>query len=113
VVRPAAGALLFAGSVGIVDDGPPWWSFLLGLITAGSVHATKATLRPVVNVATVGIGAPVVSTIEDGFSLTSTVLAIVAPVLVLALIALMIWLVVRLLHRRRTPEAPGEAPAGT
>jgi len=36
---------------------------------AGIVHVGKTTARPAANVATLGMGAPVLSTVEDGASL--------------------------------------------
>lgn len=96
VVRPVAGALLFAGSLGVATDLPPWLGLVAGLVTAGGVHATKAVARPAINVSTGGVGAPVVSTAEDGVSLVASVLAVLAPVLlVVFVVALAWWLRVR------------------
>ena len=100
-IRPASGALLFAGAAHGID---PEWSqalaLILGLATAGSVHAAKATARPVVNVATAGVGAPVVSTVEDGVSAGLAVTALLAPLLALLLIVAVIWWLVVALRRR-------------
>jgi hypothetical protein len=101
-VRPLAGAVLFAGSVGMVDQLHPAIPLLAGLLTAGAVHGTKAAVRPALNVGTAGTAAPVVSTIEDVISLGLSVLAFVAPLLVLVVLAVGVWLVVRLVRRRRT-----------
>jgi hypothetical protein len=111
VIRPASGAVLFAGAATGVDQE---WSqalaLILGLVTAASVHATKATVRPVVNVATAGAAAPVVSTVEDGFSVGLALAALLAPLLALLLmVALVVWLAV-LLRRRSARRA---ARAGT
>jgi hypothetical protein len=76
-----------------------------GVVVAGTVHAAKATTRPVVNTATAGIGAPVVSMIEDAVAAATTVVAIAAPYLVgLALVgvAVLFW---RLWVRRRRSAA--------
>lgn len=59
---------------------------------AGLTHATKAAARPVVNVSTAGIGAPVVSTIEDVLSVVLSVLAIFAPILIVVALVLLAWL---------------------
>ena len=73
------------------------------------MHSGKAAARPVVNAGTAGIGAPVVSTMEDGASVTIALVAVFLPVLVvlvLAVLAWMLWLVWRSwsrLRRRRTP----------
>jgi Domain of unknown function (DUF4126) len=102
-IRSASGALLFAGAAHGID---PEWSqalaLILGLVTAGSVHAAKATARPVVNVATGGLGAPVVSTIEDGASAGLALTALLAPLLALVGIAAVIWWLAVAVRRRRS-----------
>ena len=42
MVRPAAGALLAAGAIGIGTDLPPWVGVVAGILAAGGVHAGKA-----------------------------------------------------------------------
>lgn len=98
-VRPATGGLIFAattaaedfeaGSSFMADN--PWVGVILGIITAGLVHTGKAVSRPVVNASTGGLGAPVVSTAEDGAALTLSVVAIILPVLVIFLLLLLLW----------------------
>ena len=101
VVRPAAGAVLFAGSIGLLTDLPPWVGVVAGLLTAGGVHATKAAVRPAVTVSTGGLGNPVVSAIEDAVSLVVSVLAILAPVLMAVLLVIGGLLLWRWWRRRR------------
>jgi len=103
VVRPAAGGLLFVSSAG-AGQLDPTLAAILGLMTAGSVHVTKAGFRPLVTATTGGLGNPVVSVIEDLLALVGTLLAIFAPLLVaLFLIALIVGAIVfwrRLCARR-------------
>lgn len=90
-VRPASGATLFAAAAatGIDQEWATALALIMGLVTAAGVHATKATARPVINAATAGMGAPVVSTIEDGVSAGLSLAALLAPLLALfALIGL-------------------------
>jgi hypothetical protein len=96
LVRPAAGGIAFgAGSSAEtvrVDDpdfltGTAWVPIAVGVVIALAVHLVKAAVRPVANVATAGVAAPVVSTIEDVTSLGLSVLAIVVPVVALLVIA--------------------------
>src|SRR5438046_9363560 len=47
-----------AANTNVLRDVNPVIPLVAGLLIAGSVHATKATARPLVNVATLGIGAP-------------------------------------------------------
>lgn len=100
VIRPAAGAVLMAASTGLTDM-PPSVALIAGLLTAGAVHGTKAAIRPVVNAGTAGAAAPVVSTGEDIVSTGLAFIAILAPILVLFVLAGFVWLVVRWLRKRR------------
>lgn len=101
VVRPLAGALLFVANGNLLGDMSPWLAAAIGLLLAGSVHGGKALARPVVSVATAGLGNPVVSLIEDGVAAVTAVLAIVAPVLAVGLIVLLAVLAWRMVRRRR------------
>lgn len=103
-IRPVAGAVLFAGSAGVISDAHPILALISGLLVAGGVHAAKATVRPVVTVTTGGTLNPVVSTVEDVLSLVMAVLAIVVPFLgFLLLLLALIWFIRR---RRRQTEMP-------
>ncbi|GLW29863.1 DUF4126 domain-containing protein [Actinoplanes regularis] len=111
VVRPTAGGLAFgAGSsaetVTVSDPGTffsshQWVPIAAGVLIALCVHGVKAAARPVVNVTTGGLGAPVASTAEDIGSVLLSVLAILLPVLVLIGLALMIWATVWVFQRRK------------
>jgi hypothetical protein len=105
LIRPAAGAVLFAASSGAVTDVHPVLAVICGLFVAGGVHAVKATARPAITATTGGILNPVVSTAEDIFSLTLSVVAIVVPVLGLLLLVLAIILLIRWLRRKRARPA--------
>jgi hypothetical protein len=102
VVRPAAGAIIFAASANVITNVHPAVAVVCGLLAAFSVHAVKATARPVVTATTGGIGNPIVSTAEDVVAGVTTVLAILVPVLaatlIIALVAFLAW---RLLRRRQ------------
>lgn len=96
VVRPAAGGIAFgAGSASqtavVTDPGAfvssgRWVPVVIGIVLALVVHAAKATARPVVNAATLGLGAPLASTAEDATSVGLSFAAVLAPVLVLLLV---------------------------
>jgi uncharacterized membrane protein len=101
-IRPVAGALLFAGSASGID--PQWSSSLaliLGLVTAAGVHGVKSAARPVVNVSTAGLGGPVVSVVEDVFSLGLSIAALLAPILAVILLVGLAWYLYALIQRRR------------
>jgi len=106
-IRPAAGAILFAASAGVISDAHPVVALVCGLLVAGGVHAAKATARPVVTGASGGLLNPVVSVIEDVISFLIAVLSILVPILgLLLLLFLAIWLV-----RRKRRKADRPAPA--
>lgn len=87
-VRPAAGAILFAASAGVITDMHPAVPLVCGLLIAFSVHATKAAARPVVNASTLGLGAPVVSVIEDIVATVTSFVAVFLPFIILAFVLL-------------------------
>ena len=103
-IRPAAGAILFAATTNTIGLHPVV-AAICGVLLAGSVHVVKAGGRPVVAVATAGVGNPVVSTIEDVVSFVTSLLAIVAPYLVLALIVIAVGLITWWTVRRRRRRA--------
>lgn len=105
-VRPVAGAILFASSGNLIADMSPVLAMGLGIAAAGSIHAVKATARPVVTATTGGLGNPVISVIEDVASIALTLLAILVPILTVVLLLVAVWLVLRWVRRRRAA-APG------
>ena len=101
-IRPTAGAILFAASAKSITEINPVLSLICGLLVAGSVHAAKSVVaRPVVDVATAGMGTPVVSTLEDIFATVVSVLSILVPILMVIIVFLTIWLIASIINRRR------------
>jgi hypothetical protein len=101
VVRPVAGALLFAASAKVVTNVHPVISLAAGLLVAGSVHAVKSlAIRPAVTATTGGVGNAPVSMLEDIIAGVVSVLSIVIPVL-FAVVAIIItsWIVWRMWFR--------------
>jgi uncharacterized membrane protein YdjX (TVP38/TMEM64 family) len=74
---------------------------VIGVVTALVVHLTKTAVRPAANVATAGVAAPVLSTIEDFTSVSLVFIAILVPALVLVVLAALAWGAIWLLRRRR------------
>jgi hypothetical protein len=100
VVAPASGAALFTGQTGADTDLPTLAAILLGGSVAGSIHAGRATIRPISTVGTAGMGNPVLSIVEDVVSAALTLAAFIVPVLAaLGVIALVTLIVV--MWRRR------------
>lgn len=102
VIRPAAGAILFAANSGTLGEFHPVLALLCGLVVAGGVHAVKATARPFITAGTGGMGNWLVSTVEDIISFVTALLAILVPILIAALVlGALAYLVRRLLRRTR------------
>ncbi|WP_029287724.1 DUF4126 domain-containing protein [Cellulomonas sp. HZM] len=117
-IRPAMGGVMFAATSAAADaDGSawvhdhPWVSFVAGVVVAGVVHVGKATVRPVVNATTLGLGGPVVSTVEDGTSVGLSLVAVFVPLLVLVLLVALVVAFVVLRRRRRRLRAAGPGTA--
>lgn len=118
VVRPATGAVLImavTNEQGVVN---PVVAMLLGLGTAGAVHAVKTVSRPAVTVSTGGTGNPIVSLIEDGVAIFASIMAIFLPIIaVITFVVLAIFVywsykrVVRLVARSRQPGSSPPASA--
>jgi hypothetical protein len=112
--RPAAGAILFAASGNVISNLSPVLAMICGLFIAGGVHTAKAVARPAVTASTLGAANPVVSLAEDAVSGATTVLAVVAPAVLAALVLLAIYLIVRWRHERknRTHRPPPPSRTG-
>lgn len=101
LIRPTAGAILFAASTDVVSNVHPVVAIVLGLLTAGAVHVAKsAVVRPAVTATTGGVANPVVSMAEDLIALVLSVVAVVLPVLISAIIILLTALLLWWLWRR-------------
>lgn len=101
VVRPAAGAVLFAANENVVSDIHPVLAIIAGLLLAGSVHAVKAAaVRPAITATTAGAGNVLVSVAEDVLATVLSILAIVIPILIAGLVIVLAALVVWWLWRR-------------
>ncbi len=117
VVRPTSGGIAFgtgaaAQTAVVADPGQffttnAWVPIALGVVTALAVHGGKTAVRPVADVGSGGLAAPVLSTVEDLGSIAMSVAAILAPLLIVlaigvfAVAALYTWRGYRGLRRRR------------
>jgi hypothetical protein len=112
VVRPTSGGIVFGAgaasqTAAVTDPGAfvssgQWIPIAIGVVVALVMHLTKTAVRPVANVATAGVAAPVLSTFEDVTSIGLVFAAILLPVLVLVALVLIAWVAFTLWrHRRR------------
>jgi len=110
IVRPAAGAIVFAASAQAITDINPILSLAAGLLVAGGVHAAKAgAIRPAVTASTGGTGNVVVSILEDIISTVLSILAVIIPVIVGIFLVFfgswVIWWLWRRANRKLVEEA--------
>jgi len=119
IVRPSAGGIVFGTgasteTAAVTDpasffESNQWVPIVIGIVIALAVHLLKAGARPALNALTFGLAAPVASVVEDFSSVVLSVLALLAPVLVvLALAGLIVGFVVlfrRTAARRRAKKA--------
>lgn len=113
-VRPTAGGIVFgsgtaAQTATVTDPGAfaqsgQWIPVAIGVVIALVVSLTKSTVRPAANVATAGMAAPVLSTVEDIASVVLVFLAILVPILVLLAVVALAWAAVRIIRRRRAKQ---------
>ncbi len=111
LVRPTAGGIVFgsgtaAETAAVADPGEfarsgQWIPVAIGVVIALVVHLLKTAVRPAANVATAGVAAPVLSTVEDGLSVSLVLVALLIPALVLVIVVFLAWVGVVLLRRRR------------
>ncbi len=100
LVRPVAGAILFAATAPGDSARAEIAALLSGALAAGSFHTFKAGTRPVWTASTAGLANPVVSVFEDIAVGATVVLAMLVPVLamlvLLAILALTVFILLRL-----------------
>jgi Domain of unknown function (DUF4126) len=111
VVRPTSGGIVFGAgtasqTAAVTDPGAfvssgQWIPVAIGVAVALGMHLTKTAVRPVANVATAGVAAPVLSTFEDVTSIGLVFAAILLPVLVLVALVVIGWAAFTPWRRRR------------
>ncbi len=101
LIRPAAGAILFAASANVITDLNPVVALSAGLILAGGVHATKAVVRPVVTATTAGTGNWFLSIVEDVTAVVFSLVAILIPALGFLILSIVLLIFIILYRRRR------------
>ncbi len=99
LVRPTAGAILFAASSNVISDIHPVLALICGILVAGTVHAAKATARPLITATTAGTANPLVSAVEDIISGITSILSILVPIVALVLITVGVLLILHSLQR--------------
>jgi hypothetical protein len=110
---------LIAGTVvsaAVIADMPPLIKWSTAIIAGGGVAAITQGVTTLVRAKstafTAGLGNPVVSTMEMLAAIIITLLALLAPLVALALVVAVCWLTVRLVRKflRSAPQRPREQP---
>jgi hypothetical protein len=113
-VRPLAGLVAMASVLTGVD---PMVASLVGLMigapTAFGLHSLKAGTRAVSTTTTFGCANPILSIIEDVLSVGLSICAIFAPVLVPVFLAVLIFLLWKLVQRIRRSNATAAVSASS
>ena len=101
VIRPVAGAIVFAASAKIITDVHPILAMAMGLLVAGGIHAVKSlAVRPAVTATTAGAGNIPVSIAEDILSTVVSIIAAITPVIIAVILVLTGALLVLWIWRR-------------
>lgn len=102
IIRPVAGAIVFAASTQVITEIHPVLAIILGLFISGSVNAVKSlVVRPAVTATTGGAANIPVSMAEDVVSAVTSVLSVLVPVLIGVFLVLVAILILWYLLRRR------------
>lgn len=104
VIRPIAGAIVFAASAQIISNVHPVLAMIMGLFVAGAVHTVKSlAVRPAITATTGGVGNIPASVAEDVLSTIVSIIAAIAPVLIAVVLvlggALIVWWIWRKINR--------------
>lgn len=101
IIRPVAGAIVFAASARVITDLHPVFALACGLLIAGSVHVVKSVaVRPAVTATTGGTANVPVSIAEDLISTITSLISILMPLL-LGLLLIIVLVLVLMWFRRR------------
>jgi hypothetical protein len=104
-VRPAAGALVgWAASSNQLPQG----AVVLATVVAGgaalSTHAAKASIRLASTTTTAGSVSPILSLVEDVFAIGTSIIAVILPWLVAAIVVVLVVAFFLLIRRFRKPQ---------
>jgi hypothetical protein len=101
LVRPTAGAIVFAATTQSTIKMHPLLAFGCGVILAGTVHVVKAGARPAVTALSAGTANAVVSTVEDIVATVTSFVAVIFPYLIVVWLILLIVVIVLVVRWRR------------
>lgn len=100
-VRIVAGAVLFSAALEAGLDVQAIPELAAGGGIAGAVAVLKSLLRPSANVSTAGVSAPFLSVIEDAVAVVGGIVAVLVPLVPLALVGFLLFFFYRIKRRRQ------------
>jgi hypothetical protein len=113
LAAPVAVLVGMIAAASVLTDLPPWLQYTIAIIgagsTAGMVHASTSLLRLKSSAATAGLGNPILATLELFVSILIAVLALLAPFIALALVAVIVVVAARRFSARRLANARAAA----
>jgi hypothetical protein len=113
LATPAAFVAGTVVSAVVITDVPPLVKWATAIMAGGGIagvtQSVTTLLRAKSTVMTGTIGNPVLATAEAGGSLLVSLLALAAPLLALALVAVLLWLAIRLIRKLARRAPPSEA----
>jgi hypothetical protein len=111
LAAPVAVLAGIVASASVLTDLPPWLQYSIAVIgagsTAGVVHASTSLLRLKSSAGTAGLGNPILATLELMGSILIAVIALLAPLIALAVAVVIVVLLTRRFSARRRLSASG------
>ena len=105
IVRPVAGAIVFAASAQLLTEVSPILSMAAGILVAGGVHAVKSlAVRPAVTATTGGAANVPVSFAEDVVATVLSILSIIVPIVIACALVMITAFIIWRLYRRARAE---------
>jgi hypothetical protein len=117
LAAPLAVVAGVVASAALLTDLPPWLQYSIAIIaaggTAGAVHASTSLLRLKSSAATAGFGNPILATLELAGSVLISGLALVAPLIALAVVMVIIVWIARRVNAWRLASSRAAAQSST
>jgi hypothetical protein len=117
LAAPLAVVAGIVASASLLTDLPPWLQYSIAIIgaggTAGLVHASTSLVRLKSSTATAGLGNPILATLELAGSVLIAALALVAPVIALAVVVMMMVWIARRVNAWRLANSRAAAQSST
>lgn len=116
LATPAAFVAGTIVSAAVMTDVSPMLKWTTAIIAGGGIagvtQGVTALLRAKSTMFTAGVGNPVIATAELGGSLLVSLLALAAPIIAVVVVALFLWLAVRLIRKIARHARPAKTEAG-